>query len=384
MPPSDPRACARADGRIWAEPGVPPCETGAGLAHPGRRSPAERRSVAAVALLLALLGLSAGCEVVWDKKESPSLSTWTPQSGWSQVEPGEPSASAAAIRAEARKAFDAEEYTDALLGLQQIVSEFPDSQEAREAYTLFLIAECHFNLGSYEAAYEHYQKTLSRRPSDSILNQSLSRIYDIGLAYLHGIARRSFLGFRYRSPTFGVDILIGERGLVTLYPFLEYSDVALWQVSNYYFKKREYPEAEQVLEQLVRDYPLGEWHEAAEYLLALSVFEQVRGEDYDQEPLKKAKRKFNLYRTHYPRGSRIPEAQEKLRQLAEMEARHDLKVAKYYLRESRPEAAMYYLRSVLLNNPTTDAAAEAREIYRQMARFRGEDEESLSLESGSS
>ena len=114
-----------------------------------------------------------------------------------------------------------------------------------------------------------------------------------------------------------------------------------------------------------------EWAELAEYQLAVTVFKQVRGVDYDQAPLKRAKRLFNAYPKHYPRGVHIDEVRDYLARISEMEAGHDLKVAKYYLRESRPEAAMYYLREVLLNNPKTDSAREAREIYEQMADFRG-------------
>lgn len=53
-----------------------------------------------------------------------------------------------------------------------------------------------------------------------------------------------------------------------------------------------------------------------------------------------------------------------------MEASHDLEVAKYYLRESRPESSLYYLRSVLLNYPRTEAYIEAQAMYDELARYR--------------
>ena len=143
------------------------------------------------------------------------------------------------------------------------------------------------------------------------------------------------------------------------------------EVAKHYFDHGEFAEAEHVLERMVRDYPQSTWNPTAEFQIALAVRRQLRGVDYDQEALKKARQKFNLYLNHHPRGSQVDEARGYLRDLAEMEGRHDLKIAKYYLRESQPQAAMLYLRSVILNNPRTDAAREAREIYENLEKRRG-------------
>ncbi len=328
--------------------------------------------------LLSVLGMlsvsQSGCEILWDDMQEPTISRWTPDEGWVVLLPGDPSPGAQALREDARKAFEAEKYEEALQGLKEIEESYPDSFEAREAATMFLAAECYFKLNQYEWANEYYQKTIARRPPRELLSQSLTQIYNIGLAFLHGTAVRTFAGVEYESPSLGVDILIGEGGLVTRYPFLDFSDDALWEVADHYYKNEEYDEAEQVLDRLVTDHVNSEWNEAAEYLLALCVYKQIRGEDYDQRPIEKAKRKFNLYRHHYPRGSKIPEVRKFLQEISEMEARYDLKIAKYYLRESRPTAASYYLQSVILNYPKTEAFTEAREIYDEMERFRKEAE----------
>ena len=111
--------------------------------------------------------------------------------------------------------------------------------------------------------------------------------------------------------------------------------------------------------------------EAAEYQQALSVFLQVRGVDYDQEAMRKARSRFSVYLQHNPRGNWVDEARGSLRRISEMEAQHDLQIAKYYLRESQPEAARLYLRAVLFNNPLTDAAREAKEIHDYIQERRG-------------
>ncbi|MBI4583944.1 MAG: outer membrane protein assembly factor BamD [Planctomycetes bacterium] len=319
----------------------------------------------------------AGCEFTFDgKKTARQYARWSAdEGGWVPPASQTSSPTAAQMRAEARKAMDGGAYVDALSGLTAMQRAFPDSQEATEAQTYFLIGECRFLLKNYEEAHQDYLKVLKRNPGEDLLNQALSRIYSIGLLFLQGNAKRSFAGFHYRSPSHGVEILTGEDGLVTRYPYLSYSDDALIEIARYYFDKKEYPEAEQVYERLVKDYPDREWYEIAEYQLAVTIHQQIRGVDYDQSLLKKARSKYNLYRNHHPRGDHIDQAREALREISEMEAQHDLKVAKYYLRESRPEAALYYLRSVLLNSPNTEAAREAREIYRHMAVYSGQETE---------
>ena len=302
----------------------------------------------------------------------PTVSEWRPGLGW------RPSSSGSAarkvppekLRAESREAFDAGAHPDALQGYLALKETYPSSAEARDAETPFNIAECYYQLGEYDKAYTYYLLVLKGSPREEMLQTTLGRIYDIGISFLHGRAKRSFLGISYRSPSHGVEILLSEEGLVTNYPFLKYSEDALMEVAKYYFERGEFAEAEQVFDRLVRDYPSSTWNPTAEYQLALAVFKQVRGVDYDQEALKKARARFNLYLNHHPRGSQVEEARRYLREIAEMEGSHDLKIAKYYLRESQPQAALLYLRSVIYNNPKTEAAHEAREIYENLEKHR--------------
>lgn len=345
--------------------------TGHGRAVPGL----PVRWGGALALCLSLL-LAASCETTFGaKNEPPSLSRWSPEGGWTESPRGESSATAAAQRVEAQKAFDAEAYGDALQGLLAMQKGFPDSAEAGDGLTYFLIAECYLNLNDYEKAYDNYQKALKGRPSKQVMNTTLQRIYQIALFYLQERAKRTFAGvIPLSSASFGVEILTGKDGLITQYPFVEFAAEALLKIGRYYFNKKQYPEAERVYERLVRDYPGSEWREIAEYQLAVTIFKQVRGVDYDQGPLKKAEHRFNVYRKDYPRGSKIVQVKNYLREISELEAQHDLKIAKYYLRESRPEAARYYLEDVMNKHPYTEAFREAERIYRKMNYRRAETE----------
>jgi len=333
------------------------------------------KSSAVILLAAALLPLSACVSSGTTNTYDPRVSEWKPGVGWRPAagSAGPKKTSAESLRTESREAFDAASHRDALRGYLALRETYPRSAEAKDLETAFLIAECYYHLGEgeYASAYPYYQEVLKGNPREEMLKTSLGRIYDIGKAFLDGRAKKTFLGVPYRSPAFGVEIFLGEQGLVTNYPFLSYSEDALREVAMYYFDRGEYPEAEQVFERLTRDYPQSTWNASAEYFLALSVYRQVRGVDYDLETLHQARSKFNVYLNHHPRGSQVEEVRDKLREIAEKEGRHDLMIAKYYLRESQPQAAILYLRSVIFNNPRTDAAREAREIFENMERRRG-------------
>ena len=326
-------------------------------------------------LVAALLCLPACVSPGTGGAYDPTISEWRPGAGWRPAAgtTGPRKTSVEKLRSESREAFDAASHRDALRGYLALRKTYPRSTEAKDAETAFMIAECYYHLGEneYSSAYPYYLEVLKGNPREEMLKTSLGRIYDIGRAFLDGRAKKTFLGVPYKSPSFGVEIFLGEQGLVTNYPFLSYSEDALMEVAKYYFDRGEYPEAEQVFERLVLNYPQSTWNASAEYFLALSVYRQVRGVDYDLETLRQARTKFNLYLNHHPRGSQVEDAREKLREIAEKEGRHDLMIAKYYLRESQPQAAILYLRSVIFNNPRTEAAREAREIFEYMERRRG-------------
>ncbi len=312
-----------------------------------------------------------GCAL--SRSYDPAVSEWQ-QGGWRPL-PNTGSVrvvSAEKLQKESRKAFDAEQYRDALLGYLSLKNLYPTSPESRSVETSFRIAECYYHLGpgEYENAYEYYLQVLRGTPPEDMIQTTLGRIYDIGISFLQGRARLWFLGIFPYGRSHGVEILTGEEGLVTNYPFIKYSEDALMEVANYYFDNEEYAEAEKVYERMVRNYPQSPWNPTAEYQLALSVYRQIRGVDYDQEAIRRARSRFNDYLNHHPRGSKVEEVRLLLSQMSEMEGQRDLKIAKYYLRESQPHAAMLYLRSVFINNPKTEAAREARQIYDNMERRR--------------
>ena len=293
---------------------------------------------------------------------------WEQERGWVQPRYGTWGATDQ-IRADAMKAFQAGSHADALGGFLSLLERLPDGDPAHTEI-LFLAAECYYNLKIYESAVEYFTRVYrSSNASPENTQVSHLRIFDIAMDYLHGRAACSTIGIRHNCPGEGVDLLVGDEGLITEYRYLEFADDAVMEIANYYFDEKEYPEAVPLFERLLRDYcpSRSEWCELAEYQVALATFKQVRGIDYDQELLVSAEKKFRQYLQSYPRGAQAETARSFQRQISDMLAERYLRIAKYYLRESQPRAARIYLELVVFRYSSSGAAREAREIQGRLA-----------------
>ncbi|MBI4602436.1 MAG: tetratricopeptide repeat protein, partial [Planctomycetes bacterium] len=176
---------------------------------------------------------------------------WEARSGWVRPTRGK-WGPPAQVRAESREAFDAGAYADALEGLLFYKGQVP-SDDPTLPETSFLIAECYYQLGNYEKAVETYRDVYGKgKPEGDILNRSFQRVHDIAMDYLHERAICSFLGFSYGCPGRGIELLVGEDGLITQYPNLPFADDAIHEIAVYYFRDEQYPEAVPVFERLVR------------------------------------------------------------------------------------------------------------------------------------
>ena len=294
--------------------------------------------------------------------------SWELKSGWvrpSRGKWGPP----AQVRAEARKAFDAGAYADALDGLL-VYKDLVPSDDASLPEINFLIGECYYHLGNYDKAIEAYREVYQKRkPDGEVLAKTFQRIYDIALDYIREKAVCSFLFISYNCPSHGIDLLVKEDGLITEYPNLSFADDAIYEIGRYYFETGQYAEAVPIYERIVRDYPQSEWRGLAEYYMALSTYKQIRGIDYDEKVIEDTERKFRTYLENNPRGPQAADAREKQREITEKLGEKNLNIAKFYLRESEPASAKIYLRVVLERYTSSTAAREAREIQRQLGKY---------------
>jgi outer membrane assembly lipoprotein YfiO len=244
-------------------------------------------------------------------------------------------------------------------------------QEAAEAF--FRRGEALRALGRYEEALEAYDEVIGNRPRVELLKLTLDRKYQIGLDFLQGKAKRYFLGFiAYGSPSLGIEILLG---LVRDYPFETFSDDALFSIGNHYFRTEQWEEARPVYERLIESYPTSEWVPPAYYQLGKSLYNDLKGYQYDPTPLARARWYFERFLDKRRVGPEAEEARRYVRELRELEAKHELYVARFYLLNGHREGARLHLETAVkkgrgLDGSPTETAATAQELLKGLTETR--------------
>lgn len=286
---------------------------------------------------------------------------WTPQDGW--FRPGSAiAATPESLHANADLAFDAKAYTDAAVGYEMLVSRYP----GYEKYDAVLVRklEAEYLARDFDAALETVDIVLNRDPDPETLLKVVRRKYEIGSAFLTGV-KRSILGIPFSAGSYGAEIL---DSVVQRYPYLPFSDDALFRVAEYYFGRKQYAEAEFVYEKLIEDYPQSDWVGLAEYQIGVAAMRRLKGVEYDIAPLDKAERYFKRYLSNHPGGDRADETRVLLDRVDELRADRLYRVAQFYLRLEKSKSASLYLQRILRDHPSAPTAKKARADLQQLAK----------------
>jgi outer membrane protein assembly factor BamD len=136
-------------------------------------------------------------------------------------------------------------------------------------------------------------------------------------------------------------------------------DQAIEMLGEANLRIKEWAEAQNQFERLLRDYPESDSAASASFHLAEALWGQSRGPAYDQEFTRKALEQYQTYLSAYP-GHRLNGAAEMSIQRAyERLADKLAQAGDLYLKLERPGPARAYFRRVLDEYPTTTAVADA-------------------------
>ena len=97
------------------------------------------------------------------------------------------------------------------------------------------------------------------------------------------------------------------------------------------------------------------------YGQAMAYLKQAQTAEYDQSTAGQAIASFTDFSTLYPDDPRVPEAQKNISALRTEQARGNFEIAKYYERKKRWNGALVYYNEVLVRDPNSPYAPEARE-----------------------
>lgn len=163
--------------------------------------------------------------------------------------------------------------------------------------------------------------------------------------------------------------------LESRFPYGSYAQQAQLDIAYAYYRTPDLPSAIAACERFIKQYPNHPNVDYAYYLKGLANYNADAGgvlslvnEDLAERDQKAAREAFNTFReliTRYPDSRYAPDARDKMENLVDAMARHEVIVARYYMKRRAPVAAVNRAKQVVLNYPNSASLEEALSIMVQ-------------------
>ncbi len=138
----------------------------------------------------------------------------------------------------------------------------------------------------------------------------------------------------------------------------------LWaelKIGDCHFFKEEYVEAIAAYEEFKKAHPTHEEIPYVYYQIGMSYFLQMRGEDRDQTPTRKALSTFEYLINNFPPSLLTEKAREKVKLCRKQLAAHEFYIGNFYFKERKYQAAAARFEGLLEKFPEQDA--QDRTLY---------------------
>jgi outer membrane protein assembly factor BamD len=303
---------------------------------------------------------------------APAPLIYRPGEGWTYEMPGN-KGDWRKLRAKdqldvAQEAFDQKKYRLALKAAQRVIAIWPLSDYPHKAQ--YIAGRCYEARKKDEKAFDAYQTLLEKYAKYATPEETKDvqhRQYVIALRFLHGEWRKLW----GRIPFFPSMELTSEMfaKIVRYGPYGELGPPSQMNIGAAREKQKEYPLAVQAYE-LAADRYSEQPTVAVEalYKAALAYNKQARRAEYDQSVAGQAISAFTDFMALYPNDPRGGEAQRMIGQLKAVEARGNFKVAQYYEKQKQWPGALVYYNEVLIKNPSSPLAGQARQRIEVLAK----------------
>ncbi|HAM70171.1 MAG TPA: hypothetical protein DCM86_00820 [Verrucomicrobiales bacterium] len=258
----------------------------------------------------------------------------------------------------AQKAFDAKEYGQARKAARRTVSQWPFSDYAPQAQ--YILARSEEALGNDEAAFKAYQKLVEKYPKIDNYDDALKHQFEIANRFLAGKWFRLF-GTVPMFPSMDKTIKYYEQ-IVKSGPYSTVGPNAQMNIGAAHERRmiKDYTEAAKAYEKVAdryNDQPI-----AAEALFKAgqAYLKQAKTSEYDQSISSHAIATFTDFNTLYPENPKAPEARKAVSALKTEQARGSFQIARFYEKRHMWEGAQIYFNDVLIKDPDSKLAEEAR------------------------
>ena len=159
----------------------------------------------------------------------------------------------------------------------------------------------------------------------------------------------------------GIEITPEEVDSITP-PQVSYSAEVILARAEGHFGLRQFVEAAGEYARFMELHAAHEWAAYAAYREGMCHVHQIKSADRNPGTVQRARRAFEIVIANYPDSPAVPYAREQLTRMIDLQAIHELEVARFYLRTHKPKAALTRLRYLADTYPDS-AAARGEGIY---------------------
>ena len=181
--------------------------------------------------------------------------------------------------------------------------------------------------------------------SDEIENYSAKQIFD----------RAEFEMARSKP----MDAIAFFSDVERLYPYSEWAKRSVIMQAFANHKAKQYEEARDAAERYIEYYPSDEDSAYAQYIIALSYYDQIEDIGRDQQVTAKALEAFKTLIVNYPNSEYVKAAELKFDLAFDHLAGKEMEVGRYYLKRQQFPAAINRFRIVVDEYQTSSYTAEA-------------------------
>ena len=211
-----------------------------------------------------------------------------------------------------------------------------------------------------EKAFREYQKLIEKYPKNQNSEEILRRQYEIAKRFLGGQWFKLW-GYIPFFPSMEKTADMFQK-IVNNGAYSEVAPHAQLRIGAAREKKRDYAAAVKAYELAVDRYNDRPQIAAdAFYRAGMAHNKQALKAEYDQSTAGHAIATFADFTTLYPNDQRVPEVQKIVAGLKAEQARGSYHIAKYYEKHKRWNGALIYYNEVLLQDPASQYATEARQ-----------------------
>lgn len=246
---------------------------------------------------------------------------------------------------------------DLLKIYEQVYKNYPNSDQAPEAY--FHRGELYENNREFSAAMKMFSAIIEKYPESAWFAPAVEHGFNVAKSLQSGTRPRYF-GFipglkDYTSAVKNYELVVKYA------PYSRFAPQALFEIAKLHQRERHYEQAIDALERVIDLYPDSVEVSDAYLRLAEVYSSLVKGVEYNQGGALAARRYYREFISLFPLDARIPEVQQKIRDLEESVSRSKIALGDFYFNARYNDVAAKRLYRLAVDfAPYTQAAEIAQ------------------------